>query len=105
MKYKSNKLKNLEKNRFSLLTDDLDNCYVCGEPACEINEIFLGRNRQNSMRYGMCIPLCRKCHNEYHRNRNMQVKYMVEGYFKFIDVYSYDEFKSVFKYVKGLDLF
>ena len=29
-----------------------------------IHEIFAGRNRINSMKYGFVLPLCMRCHQE-----------------------------------------
>ena len=47
MKYKTKKLANLEKNRFSIFTDNLNICMFCGMKATDLNEIFRGRNRRN----------------------------------------------------------
>ena len=69
IKKKSNKLAKLERNRFSILTDDLEHCYICKKiyfrlvPREDLHEIFGGRNRQISMRKGFVVPLCRKCHD------------------------------------------
>lgn len=62
MKNKSNKLAKLERNRYSVFTDDLEHCYLCGERKDDLHEIFGGRNRINSIKYGFVLPLCRKCH-------------------------------------------
>jgi len=67
---KSNKLAKLERNRFSVFTDDLNTCYLCGYPKQELHEIFAGSNRKNSMKYGFVLPLCHKCHSEIQNNAN-----------------------------------
>lgn len=105
MKYKTNKLKKLENKRTSILTDDLDHCIVCGSPKEDINEIFLGRNRLNSIKYGLCIPVCRRCHQMYHNDRNMQLFYMKIGLTEFLKEHTKEEFQNTFKYIKGLDIF
>ena len=64
MKYKSYKLQKLERNRYSILTNDLEHCYICGKPFVDIHEIYGGANRQVSMKNGFCIPLCREHHRE-----------------------------------------
>lgn len=64
MKYKTNKLKNLEKKRFSLLTNDLEHCFICKKTPVDIHEIYGGSNRKRSMIYGFCVPLCRKHHQD-----------------------------------------
>jgi len=61
---KSSKIAKLERNRFSVFTDDLDTCYLCGRKKEELHEIFAGANRQNSMRYGFVLPLCHRCHSQ-----------------------------------------
>ena len=105
MRYKSNKLSNLEKSRYSILTDEMDKCYICSLPYPDINEIFPGRNRINSMRYGLCIPLCRKCHNQYHKDRDMQLFFMKKALDEFLKSHTLQEFKDNFEYIKGLDIF
>lgn len=105
MRYKTGKLKKMEMSRYSILTDNLDMCCVCGLPYPDINEVFSGRNRINSIKYGLCIPLCRNCHTRYHNDREMQLYFMKRAYNIFIEKYSIDEFKNNFRYIKGLDLF
>lgn len=96
MKVKSKKLAKLERDRFSIITDDLSTCIICGMPKQDLNEIFCGRNRQNSMKYGLVIPMCRKCHTEYTNNRDMQLKWMKLGQKKFEELYE-EEFIDIFK--------
>ena len=62
MKQKSAKLKKLERSRYSILTNDLDHCYICGKSPVDIHEIYGGANRKVSMENGFCMPLCRKHH-------------------------------------------
>ena len=62
MKKKTNELKKMEKQRISILTDDLDHCFICGGAKEDIHEIYCGRNRKVSMANGFCVPLCRSCH-------------------------------------------
>ena len=63
MKNKSNKLAKLEQNRFSVFTDNKDECMVC-KTIYQLtwHEIFAGRNRRNSMEDGFCLRLCLNCH-------------------------------------------
>lgn len=62
MKTKTNKLKKLERNRTSILTDDMECCYICKDFMSDVHEIYGGCNRQTSMKYGFTVPLCRTCH-------------------------------------------
>lgn len=75
MKQKSSNLSELERNRFSLFTNELDKCYICKMPKHHMHEIFSGRNRQNSMKYGLCLPLCYKCHSLYQNDKNFNDKW------------------------------
>lgn len=64
MRTKSNKLCKLEKERFSVFYE-LNACCYCGSIyQLTKHEIFEGRNRQNSMKYGFVLPLCLKCHRK-----------------------------------------
>lgn len=65
MQNKSNKLANLEKNRYSVFSNDTERCYLCGSTyKLTWHEIYAGKNRQNSMRYGLCLRLCLNCHSK-----------------------------------------
>ena len=65
MRKKSNKLAKLEKNRYSIFTDNYNVCYYCNNHIgrLDMHEVYGGSNRQRSMKYGLCVPLCRRCHS------------------------------------------
>lgn len=96
MENKSSKLSKLERNRFSIITDNLDYCIMCGQRKQDLNEIYPGRNRQNSMKYGLVIPMCRSCHIKYTNDRNIQLYWMKLGQKKFNEVYD-DDFLEIFR--------
>lgn len=66
---KSTKLIKEEKARFSILTNDMEHCYwckaYCGKDNLkdDLHEIYPGRNRRRSIKYGFVVPLCREHHN------------------------------------------
>lgn len=69
IKNKSNKLAKLEKNRFSVFTNNKDKCMFCPSTyKLTWHEIFAGRNRQNSMKFGLCLRMCLNCHEEKQEN-------------------------------------
>lgn len=79
MKSRTNKQAKKEKERFSIIYSDLTKCCVCGSKT-NINkhEIFYGRNRQNSIKYGLVIPLCLHHHtgnNGIHYNQKLNTYY------------------------------
>ena len=67
IKKKSKKLAKLEKNRFSIITKDLEHCYICrfqGKKVLrdDLHEVYEGANRKRSILNGLVVPLCRKHH-------------------------------------------
>ena len=71
-----NKIKRLEQMRFSILTKDLTRCYLCGKPKEHLHEIYFGKNRVNSMKWGCVAPLCYECHqgkNGVHNNHEVDI--------------------------------
>lgn len=98
LKKKSNKLKNLEAKRFSIITNNLKICYVCQKrKKDDLNEVFEGSNRQMSMKYGLVIPICRTCHTEYDLNKELRQKYQREAQKIFEEKYGHDLFMQEFK--------
>lgn len=96
-KQKSSKLAKLERNRFSLFTDDLEHCIICNKKKKHMHEIFCGRNRQNSMRYGLCLPICELCHNKYQNNAVFNLKWHKKGQAMFNKTYPNLKFEDIFK--------
>ena len=70
IKNKTNKQAKLENSRYSIITDDLKHCYICTErglkdiPKDDLHEIYGGSNRKRSIKNGLVVPLCRKCHQD-----------------------------------------
>lgn len=85
-----------EKNRYSIFTDDLDTCIVCGRSKQHLHEIFGGRNRSNSIKYGLVLPLCSDCHRRMHDNPGLTEEWHKKGQTKFIQVYPNLNFINIF---------
>lgn len=97
LKKKSNKLKKLESKRFSILTDNMQICYICNKARKDdLHEIFEGSNRQNSMKYGLVIPICRKCHDLWKIDKELKKRVREEAKQKFYKLYSKEKFLEVF---------
>lgn len=92
IKKKSSKLAKAEKKRFSILTNDMTRCYVCGKYKDHIHEIFGGRNRQISMRNGFCIPICSECHDRTEIDIDFDKKLKRECQRKFEETHTREEF-------------
>lgn len=94
IKQKSNKLAKLERNRFSIITYNLDICYICQKHRKDhLDEVFGGRNRQTSMKFGLVIPICFKCHREL--TDNPLKKKAIQGEAKQIFIKKYSEEKFI----------
>ena len=47
----------------SIITDDMEHCFVCGSPNIQIHHGIYGTaNRKLSDKYGLVIPLCQEHH-------------------------------------------
>ena len=51
---------------YTILTDNIDECWVCHRPAVEMHHVFHGPDKALSERLGMMAPLCRECHGRVH---------------------------------------
>lgn len=99
LKYRTKKQAKLERNRFSILTNDLDHCVICSSKKDHLHEVFFGRNRANSIKYGCVIPLCSTHHTEMHRNKEWHDYWHIVAQKRFMEYYhkSVDEFIEIFK--------
>lgn len=99
MKKKSSKLAKLERNRFSVFYDDLGVCCNCGSTyKMTKHEIFEGKNRQNSMKYGFVLPLCLRCHGNLQEDTEFNKKWKNKAidYFE-ENIGTADDFRKIFR--------
>lgn len=102
LKKRTSKQAKKEKNRFSIFTDDLEHCIICGLPNVNKHEIFGGRNRTNSIKYGLVIPLCTKRHHNQiekkgiHFDEILKQEWHKKGQTKFNEVYPDLNFIDIF---------
>ena len=95
---KSKKLAKKERERFSILQEDKNKCFLCHRQLkLDKHEALGGRNRQLSMQYGLVYYLCRKCHSE--AEINIKIKNYLKEYARkiFIKKYSEEMFINKFK--------
>ena len=97
IKSKSNKLARLERNRKSLFTDDLDYCIICKRKREHLHEVFPGRNRTNSMKYSLVLPLCSMHHQLIHSDNDLMTYYKKKGQTLFENTYPDLDFVEIFK--------
>ena len=96
MANKSRKLAKLERNRESILTDDLKHCFICGRPKEHFHEVFFGKDRIKSIKYKLVIPVCFECHNKIHNDIKLQDYTHKLGQKKFNEVYPSLDFVEIF---------
>lgn len=98
MRNKSNKLAKLERNRYSVFTEDLEHCYLCGKKKNDLHEVYAGRNRINSIKYGFVLPLCGECHSLNQNNPFFNDYWHKQGQIYWEDfIGTREEFISVFR--------
>ena len=96
IKKRTSKLTKMEKERFSLFTDDLDHCIMCGMKREHLHEVIFGSNRLNSIKYGLVIPLCVKHHLQCHKDSELQATWKKKAQIEFEKNYPYVDFVKVF---------
>lgn len=61
----------------SIITDDMEKCFLCGSRKQEIHHCIHGTaNRKHSDRLGLVIPVCHECHQGrrgIHNNRKLDL--------------------------------
>lgn len=99
MKKKTSKLRLLEKNRYSVFYESLSMCCNCGSMyGITKHEIYEGRNRQNSMRYGFVLPLCVDCHRNLQEDLSFNEKWKKRGQEYFEEHYgTREDFIGIFR--------
>lgn len=95
IKKKTTALNNLEKKRYSILTNDFEHCYICGRVKKQIHEIYKGRNRQKSMKNGFCIPICEECHSKTETDVSFLNIYRQECQKKYEETHTREEFMQI----------
>ncbi len=94
---KSKKMAKLEKNRFSILVSSTKCCMCPSTTDLTWHEIFRGKNRSNSMKYGLCLRLCYNCHERYQENKNFNDYWHKQAQIMFIRAYPNLDFLKIFK--------
>lgn len=94
---KSKKLTKLERNRFSILVSSNKCCKCPATKGLTWHEVFRGRNRTNSMKYGLCLRLCSKCHEKYQEDKEFNDYWHKQAQLQFIETYPDLDFLEIFK--------
>lgn len=95
MRTKTSKLAKLERNRKSILTDDLEHCFICKRQAIDLHEIYSGGSRKASMEHDFICPLCRACHQNITLNYGLNLRLKKLCQQKFEETHERNEFLSI----------
>lgn len=105
IKKRTTKQAKIERDRYSLFTEDMDHCIECGLPGINKHEIFYGSGKRKlSIKYGLVIPLCTCKHHDQvnkhgiHFDTELRDKWHKKGQAMFMKHYgkTADEFKEIF---------
>lgn len=88
-----------EKERYSIIYNDLSKCCVrgCLTPyyGVEKNEVYEGAKRSASIKYGFVCPLCKNHHNQFHNDRKFALYYKKMFQLEFEKTHSKNEFLDI----------
>lgn len=77
------------KKLFSVLTDDLEHCFICKSNVVAIHHVFGASNRKKSEKYGFIVPLHPRWHTDsndaiHKGNRELDLKFkrLAQTYFE-----------------------
>ena len=81
----------------SLFTNNLNKCYFCDNKRENLHEVFYGKNRSNSIKYKLFIPVCNKHHRKCHNDIMLIDSLHKKGQVLFNINYPYLNFIDMFK--------
>lgn len=100
IKVRTYKQSRKEKERFSIIYNNLSKCCVegCSTPFnhVEKNEVFEGAYRKRSMFYGAVCPFCKNHHELFHNNILFNLEFKLLFQEKYVKKYSLEWFISTF---------
>lgn len=79
-----------DSERYSIITPDLNHCYICGSDKVYLHECIHGTaGRKKSKSDGLVIPVCGVCHSNIHNKPtlDLRIKQMAEKVW--LDTYTY----------------
>lgn len=71
-------------------------CFICRQPATELHHCIFGRFRKLSDKYGLTVPLCRRCHEMAHKDAKTATELKRIAQKVFDDTYGQGEFQRIF---------
>ena len=97
IKKKTAQQRKIEKNRYSIITNNFNECYLCNEKKSDIHETIGGCNRIKSIKWGLTIPICRRCHRQLEDDQELKSSIQKLGQKVFEAKYNHELFMQEFK--------
>lgn len=98
---RTNKQSRREKERYSIIYPNLSKCCICGSyNAINKHECIYGKNRSNSIKYGLVVPLCQDHHtgdDGVHHNKDLDIYFHKLAQMYFEKNHTREEFINIFK--------
>ena len=85
----------------SIVTDDLEHCYICQDTNVAIHHVFGGSYRDKSTKYGCTVALCPDHHTNtfysVHQNNDLNIYFKRLAQKKFEELYGHELYMKEFK--------
>lgn len=85
----------------SILTDQMDFCYICGRPYPEKHHVLFGKNHKMADKYKLLIPLCNVHHRDskegVHFKKELDTKLKQMAQEKFEKLYGHEKWMEIFQ--------
>ena len=91
----------MKKYPKSIITDDMEHCYICGSSNVEIHHCMNGYGiRDKATKYGLVVPLCREHHTQgfysAHNNEDLKLFFKKLAQERFEKLHGKDKFMEEF---------
>ena len=83
----------------SIITDDMEHCYICGAPYPQMHHCMNASNKKHSEEYGLIVPLCLTHHTGMfgvHQDPERMLEMRKIGQRKFEETHSREDFIRIF---------
>lgn len=80
----------------SILTKNMCSCIFCKSSNVEIHHVMNGSLRKKSTKYGLVVPLCRKHHEQVHKNQSIDNSLKKSTQIAFEKLYGHDKWMQEF---------
>lgn len=83
-----------DKEIYAKIIEGQPYCQLCGSPYIELHHVYEGRNRKNSTKYSMIVPLCKTHHIWVHKTNYKGFKQEYQK--RFEETHTREDFIKIF---------